>query len=72
MKGNFNMNNLLYTNSIIPNLREDQDYNYIEKTILSILQEQKVSFKQTKVIFSAIEARLKNKLEDEPIPQTID
>lgn len=66
------MNNLLYTNSMIPNLREDQDYNYIEKTILSILQEQKVSFKQTKVIFSAIEARLKNKLEDEPIPQTID
>jgi len=66
------MNNLLYTNSSIPKLREGQDYTYIEKMILSILQEQKISFKQTKVIFSAIEARLKNKLEDELIPQTID
>lgn len=66
------MNNLIQTFTSIPNLREDQNFNYIEKKILSVLHEQKVSFKQTKEIFNAIETRLKNKLEDESVPQTID
>ena len=58
------MNTLKYEYSSIPELREDQDYNYIEKTILSVLREQKVSFKQAKEIFNAIEARLTEKLEN--------
>ncbi len=58
------MNTLKYEYSSIPELREDQDYNYIEKTILSVLREQKVSFKQTKEIFNAIESRLTEKLEN--------
>lgn len=66
------MNNLTQTFTSIPNLRDDQNFNYIEKKILSVLHEQKVSFKQTREIFDAIEARLKNKLEDELVPHTID
>lgn len=59
------MSALKYNYSSIPKLREDQDYNYIEKTILSVLKEQKVSFKQTKEIFNAIELKLTEKLENE-------
>lgn len=58
------MSNLAQTYSNIPILREDQDYNYIEKTILSVLQKQKVSFKQVKEIFTAIELRLAEKMEN--------
>ena len=61
------MNNLKYEYSSVPELREDQDYNYIEKTILSLLQEQKVSFKQAKEIFAAIESRLTERIENEYI-----
>ena len=59
------MSTLKYNYSSIPKLREDQDYSYIEKTILSVLKEQKVSFKQTKEIFNAIELKLTEKLENE-------
>ena len=58
------MSTLKYEYSSIPELREDQDYLYIEKTILSVLKEQKVSFKQAKEIFAAIEARLTQKVEN--------
>lgn len=58
------MSNLVHTYSNIPNLRNDQDYNYIEKTILSVLKEQKVSYKQAKEIFSTIELRLTQKIEN--------
>lgn len=65
MKGcELEISNLVYTYSNIPILRDDQDYNYIEKTILSVLQKQKVSFKQVKEIFTAIELRLTEKMEN--------
>lgn len=59
--------NLVYAYSPIPKLREDQNYEYIEKAILSVFKEQKVSFLQVKEIFDSIEARLKNKLYDTQI-----
>lgn len=64
------MNKLQYNHSSIPELREDQDYNYIERTILSVLREQKVSFKQSKEIFNAIESRLTEKLENTLVATT--
>lgn len=64
------MSTLKYEYSSIPELREDQDYNYIERTILSVLREQKVSFKQSKEIFNAIESRLTEKLENTLVATT--
>lgn len=64
------MSTLKYEYSSIPELQEDQDYNYIERTILSVLREQKVSFKQSKEIFNAIESRLTEKLENTLVTTT--
>ena len=44
-------------------LYDAQDYSHIEKTILSVLKEEKVSLSQTRYIFE----RILNKIEDKNI-----
>lgn len=43
-----------YNNYLITELDDDQDKKYIEKTILTILKEQKVSLSQARCIFKDI------------------